>query len=170
MIASLPVAGTAAGDGAVSSEAGPGEPTPRARLQEIQARWQASDLAYYPAPRKSKPGRKNVVRETNPAAVSLALEMIELAQLSPDDPAVPGAMLFVFERLLAPFDGPPADVERCAIDILIEHHADEPEVARAPCSPTACFRPIARSCCEGWSRKPLGPRPRAWRGWPWGCI
>jgi len=150
-----------AGDDAAPPKAGVSQTALAERFRDAKAEWEVLEQPFYLTLLKAttKADKENALA-AKPDVIPLALRMVNLAESSPDDPAVAGAMLWLLNRSGWPLEGPMAEIERRAIGILVEHHANDLAVDRAGINLAGKFSPNCAAFLEAVVEKASKPEAR----------
>lgn len=111
----------------------PGSTARAAQFQAIQAEWKAAEQACEKAVEavQTEAEAQRIYETKYPDTLAFSRRMLDFAAAGPGDEPARDALLWVLERSLSMAGpGPFVDLEARAGTMLLEHHADDPEVAR----------------------------------------
>ncbi|HWE40680.1 MAG TPA: TlpA disulfide reductase family protein [Isosphaeraceae bacterium] len=113
--------------------AAPADPALAERYKQIIREYEAARARALAAARKAPAGaeRREVLRRNLPDQLAFTKRMLDLAETNPRDPAARDALLWALDFVTRGNESAyPAGLQSRTIDLIVEHHADDPEVAR----------------------------------------
>ena len=120
-----------AGFPAASKVAAPGvAPTLADQLRQIIKEFDHEKILGNQAAEKGKTPfeRWKIQGANSPDEASYARRIVDLATTDPKDPASPDALIWVIDKPYRTDNGPFGDEVQRAVNLLVNHHADDPEV------------------------------------------